>query len=142
MLIKIKLIFFIFLLGNILFSNPIDFLKQNKIIEIKDQDAKGIMLTNWDNSNFYLLDVRTLKEYEEYNLNFPRIMLLDYYHSTFAKQLFRLPTNRIYFLYCHSGYRSRQTIQKLKKQQVIFNKLYHLKTGLKKIKLKQFKFLK
>ena len=104
------------------------------IVDIKNSDAKDLITTNWANTNFYLLDIRTLEEYESYYLDFPRAIFVDYYHSNFIQVLERLYTNNIYLLYCHGGYRSKKTIQKIKKQKLHFKKIYHLKKGVKEWK--------
>ncbi|WP_066225692.1 HesA/MoeB/ThiF family protein [Formosa haliotis] len=75
--------------------------------------------------DFFLLDVRTLKEHNMFHLSHDYHIPLKELHERY----FELKTEKPILVYCQSGRRSAQAIKLLKKLNVN-NKLYNLKNGL------------
>ncbi len=82
-------------------------------------------ITKRDKKNV-ILDVRTLQEFNDGHIK--NAKMLDFYKSDFAKKLSKLDKTKRYFIYCHSGNRSGQTLQLMKKMK--FQQVYNLKYGM------------
>lgn len=79
--------------------------------------------------NFAILDVRTPEEIAEGKLD--NALEIDFYAENFEDQLAELPRDVNYYVYCRSGGRSGQTIEKMKNMG--FQKSYNVKGGYKAI---------
>ena len=73
-----------------------------------------------------LLDVRTPREYNNGHLQEAR--LVDFYQEDFQKEIEKLPKDKSYLVYCHSGGRSGKAVQMMR--QMGFEKVYDLKGGV------------
>jgi rhodanese-related sulfurtransferase len=73
-----------------------------------------------------LLDVRTPEEFAEGHIS--GAVNIDYYNSKFDEHINSLDTSTPVLVYCHSGKRSHNTAQKLKK--IGFHTIYELKGGI------------
>ncbi|MDR9375355.1 MAG: rhodanese-like domain-containing protein [Schleiferiaceae bacterium] len=79
-----------------------------------------------EHPNTVLLDVRTPREYNNGHLKEARLM--DFYQEDFQKELEKLPKDKSYLVYCHSGGRSGKAVQMMR--QMGFEKVYDLKGGV------------
>lgn len=78
-----------------------------------------------DKTNSILLDVRTPKEYSKGSIE--GAININYYDDDFSKQLQKLDTTKIVFVYCKLGGRSASAAKKIAK--LGFPKVYDLKGG-------------
>jgi rhodanese-related sulfurtransferase len=62
--------------------------------------------------NLLILDVRTPKEFDQGHIE--KAVNIDFYSSTFKKDLSRLDRKKNYLVYCRSGNRSMQTLNIMK----------------------------
>lgn len=88
--------------------------------------ARLLTMHNAGNTDFVILDIRTPKEFRRGHIK--GAVLLDYHHAQFINSLQRLDKSKVYFIYCHTGYRSSRTIRMVKKMG--FSTIYHLKRGI------------
>jgi len=78
--------------------------------------------------NVQLIDIRTPKEYEEGYID--NAINIDYYDKVnFLKQFDKLNKTKPIYIYCHSGIRSHNAIDKL--LTLGFTKIYDYKGGYK-----------
>ena len=75
-------------------------------------------------SDLYLLDVRTLGEYQQARLEGARLIPID----QFAKRLSEVPKNRPILVYCAVGSRSAQIVNYLARQG--YPEIYNLYGGI------------
>jgi len=76
--------------------------------------------------NSVILDVRTSQEYERGHL--PGAVLMDIYTPGTNERLNKLDPSKTYYVYCHSGARSRSIVYLMRKQG--FAKSYNIKGGI------------
>ena len=76
--------------------------------------------------NPQLIDVRTLKEFNEERL--PGVILIDVKEETFETLIQKLDKTRPVFVYCRSGKRSMDAAKILEKNE--FKTVYNLKGGI------------
>lgn len=74
--------------------------------------ANDLIQANKQNSNFVILDVRTQTEYSAGHIK--NACQLDYYSTTFDSDLNKLVKTNTYIVYCKSGVRGGNTIEKMK----------------------------
>lgn len=86
---------------------------------------KKIIDTSGD-KNYVLIDVRTSAEYKESHID--KSINIDFYATNFKDQIKKLDKSKKYLLYCHSGNRSGQTLDLMKKAD--FLEVYNLKGGI------------
>lgn len=79
-----------------------------------------------DDPRFFILDVRTLAEYEQGHIAGSK--LLDSASPLLDKQLLELEPNATYLVYCRSGRRSAEVAEKMEKMG--FFLVYDLEGGL------------
>ncbi|MDD2717919.1 MAG: rhodanese-like domain-containing protein [Candidatus Wallbacteria bacterium] len=102
---KLFVIFLVsFTAGMILKGFTYQALKLKSAHEITVNEAKAIIDSNLENSNFMLLDVRTLAEYQQGHLK--NAVNIDYY-ADFAEKIKTLNKDFSYVLYCRSGKRGK-----------------------------------
>ena len=88
-----------------------------------------------DKPDTVVIDVRTPQEVAEGTI-VPNPKNIDFYKADFEQKIAALDKNKTYFLYCHSGNRSHQSVEKMK--ALGFTKVYDLKGGIKAWKGKLF----
>lgn len=76
--------------------------------------------------NFFILDVRTQKEYAEGHIK--GSINIDYYSDTFKQELKKLNRDSTYLVYCRSGHRSAKASQMMKK--LGFRRVYNMLGGI------------
>jgi len=73
-----------------------------------------------------ILDVRTNQEYERGHL--PDALLMDIYSPGMEIRLKELDPSKTYYVYCHSGARSRSIVYLMRKQG--FSHAYNIRGGM------------
>jgi len=69
-------------------------------------------LRQYDSKSAVLLDIRTRQEYERGHL--PGAMLIDMYAPDAGMKLMELDRSGRYYVYCHSGLRSRSVVKRMR----------------------------
>lgn len=83
-------------------------------------------LQTGESGNSVILDVRTKQEFETGHL--PEAILIDIYSPGAEEKLMELDPSKTYYVYCHSGARSRSVVFLLRKQG--FTKSYNITGGM------------
>ncbi len=78
-------------------------------------------------TNFVILDVRTLAEFKSGHIE--GAINIDYKSADFQENIGQLDKNKAYLVYCKAGVRSAYSIGIMK--NLNFNNLYHLFEGIK-----------
>ena len=81
---------------------------------------------NLEKTDFVLLDIRTLPEFEAGHIEGAQI--LDFYSKDFVQNLNNLDRNLPYLIYCRSGNRTGQTMGLM--QKLDFKNVSDLKNGI------------
>jgi len=89
-----------------------------------DYDSFKKMLE--EDKNSILIDVRTFGENK--SLRIPNAIQIDIHKPNFLDQIEKLDRSKSYFIYCHSGGRSRSACKQMK--DMGFEKVYNLKGGI------------
>ncbi len=93
---------------------------------ISVEEAYRLIEENKDNPDFTIIDLRTESEYNQgYILN---AINIDYYSHDFSQTLKSLDKSKTYLIYCRSGNRSGNTLDKMKKLD--FEIVYNLAKGI------------
>lgn len=95
------------------------------VTNVNTEKAREIIAEYYQNPNFAILDVRTPEEYEISHI--PDAFNIDFYSPVFSEELNKLDKSMIYLIYCRSGNRSSQAIEKMIK--LGFKNIYHLNRG-------------
>ncbi len=95
------------------------------VTNVNPEKAREIIAEYYQNPNFVILDVRTPEEYEISHI--PDAFNIDFYSPVFSEELNKLDKSMIYLIYCRSGNRSSQAIEKMIK--LGFKNIYHLNRG-------------
>lgn len=102
--------------------------------EVSDQVSQDILATdayqmiqqNLTNENFVILDTRTPGEYKRGHLE--NAFFVDYSSPSFKAEIEKLDKNKKYMIYCHSGGRSKTTLNMMKK--LGFKEAYNMIGGI------------
>ncbi len=94
-------------------------------INLSAQDFATALEKYKNDPNTILLDVRTMDEYNAGHIKGAKEV--DYYAPDFMAKLSALDKNKRYFIYCRSGHRSGDTLQKMK--SLGFKEVYNLQYG-------------
>lgn len=81
---------------------------QTKDGDVTVAEAKEMM----QDEDVVVLDVRTPEEYEKGHIE--GATLINFYSDDFEQKINELPKDKEYVVYCHSGNRSGQAVQKMK----------------------------
>lgn len=93
---------------------------------INVQEAAILIDSKNNHTDFVILDVRTPEEFDQGHLQ--NAILLDYYTQSFLDELNQLEKHKIYLVYCHSGKRSRKTLNLMK--NLGFTEVYNMSGGI------------
>ncbi|MEM3506971.1 MAG: rhodanese-like domain-containing protein [Candidatus Bathyarchaeia archaeon] len=96
------------------------------IASITPKEAYELILKNEDNSNFIIIDLRTLEEFE--NEHIEGAINLNYYSETFMNELNELDKNKTYLIYCRSGARSKSVLGLM--NEFGFKEVYEISGGI------------
>ena len=91
-------------------------------IDISASEFAKIM----NQQDIVLLDVRTTREYNQGHLE--NSTLIDMYQSDFKKNILSLDKQKTYYIYCHSGSRSRSATKLMRQNG--FLKAYNIEGGI------------
>lgn len=105
---------------------PIYIEKGTKVSELSAKEALSMINRNKDNSDFIILDIRTLEEYESGHLE--NSIRIDFYSEDFEEQLDKLDKNKTYLIYCRSGNRSSKALNIM--LEIGFKEVYHISGGI------------
>ena len=143
-------LFFIFLITFLVFSfsgcsSSQKFVNERNLETSFNSNKKYVSVSAYEfnkllsskENNYVLLDVRTKEEFNEEHIE--GAVLLDFYLENFDFKLSQLDKNKIYFVYCRSGNRSGQTLEKMK--ELGFKNVYNLKGGINDWKKQNYKLL-
>ncbi len=89
-------------------------------------EAYQMIQDNQSNPNFVILDVRTPTEFKEQRI--AKSINIDFYASDFETQLQKLDKHKKYLVYCRSGNRSGQALQKM--LNLGFTDAVHMEGGI------------
>ena len=81
-------------------------------LEMEPVQVSKMLETDPKHLNLLILDVRTPKEFDQGHIE--KAVNIDFYSSTFKKDLSRLDRKKNYLVYCRSGNRSMQTLNIMK----------------------------
>jgi rhodanese-related sulfurtransferase len=95
-------------------------------LHVDTQGADDLIQQNVDNTDFYLIDVRTAEEFKAGHL--ANANYIDFYQKDFISQLEKLDKDKTYLLYCRTGRRSANALEMMKK--LGFNEAYNMKGGI------------
>ncbi|MCF7858237.1 MAG: DUF1573 domain-containing protein [Candidatus Cloacimonetes bacterium] len=95
------------------------------VIDVKVFKASKIIKSFADNDDFVILDVRTKPEYTAGCLS--EAVNIDYKAPDFRKIISLLDKNKIYLVYCKSGFRSLRSIEIM--AELGFENIYHMQEG-------------
>jgi rhodanese-related sulfurtransferase/glutaredoxin len=79
--------------------------KEEKFATISTKEAKKLIEENKDNSNFVILDVRTLAEFNENKID-EKAINIDVENPDFVSEINKLDKTKNYLVYCRTGRRS------------------------------------
>ncbi len=105
---------------------PIYIEKDAQVSELSAKEAFSMINRNKDNSDFIILDIRTLEEYESGHLE--NSIRIDFYSDDFEEQLDKLDKNKTYLIYCRSANRSSKALNIM--QELGFKEVYHISGGI------------
>ena len=92
------------------------------ITEIDVQEAKYLIQKNKGKSDFIVLDVRTMEEYNEEHI--PSALNIDIRRDDFDEEIAKLNRKKTYLVHCHSGQRSSRAVELM--EEWGFTKLYNV----------------
>ncbi len=105
-------------------GNPNDTDHVSKDIDVKE--AQQMIQDNLNNQDFVILDTRTPREYENGHLE--NSVFLNYSSPTYKQEIEKLDRTKKYLIYCHSGGRSKTTLNMMK--EMGFSEAYNMKGGI------------
>ena len=78
------------------------------------------------NADVVILDVRTSREFEQGHIE--NAILLDVYSTGAGERINQLDKNKVYYVYCHSGVRSRSVVNFMR--SLGFEESYNIQGGI------------
>ena len=84
------------------------------------------LLSNSNNNNSFLLDVRTKEEVIEKKIT--NSINIDFYSDSFKDSILRLDKSKTYYVYCRSGRRSLNTVEFMRENG--FKESYNVDGGI------------
>ena len=116
----------VFLLLSIYFINAENSKSKGVFMNLSVEEFYKKIIDTSGDKNYILIDVRTPAEYKESHID--KSINIDFYAKDFKDQINKLDKSKKYLLYCHSGNRSGQTLDLMKKAD--FLEVYNLKGGI------------
>ena len=107
------------------FSTGEDEPDEHFLTDVTIAEAKTIIQNNEGNENFIIIDVRTPSEYN--NGHIENAVNVNYYDD-FETNIDTFDRNKTYLVYCGSGTRSRNAVNKMY-YEMGFTKIYHMYQG-------------
>ncbi|MCF7858239.1 MAG: DUF1573 domain-containing protein [Candidatus Cloacimonetes bacterium] len=112
-------------------------LQQSSVIDVSILEAESIIANQQGNVNFVILDVRTKPEYEAGCIN--EAVNIDFKAPDFRKIISLLDKNKIYLVYCRSGFRSLRSIEIM--AELGYENIYHMQDGFDGWKAQGLEFI-
>ncbi len=113
--------------------------REVKIIKnIIPKEAYVLIQNNKDNLSFVILDVRTLEEFKYKHLE--NAKNLDFFLAGFKDSLNELSKDKIYLIYCQTGYRSGVVLDMMNKLN--FKQVYNMSLGIVQWELEALPLIK
>jgi rhodanese-related sulfurtransferase len=100
--------------------------KETDIKIISVQQANELIEKNDENSEFVILDVRTIEEHETGHI--PDSVNINYKSPKFREEVSKLDKEKIYLTYCRSGARSTKSAEIMK--ELGFQNIYMIDGGI------------
>ncbi len=100
--------------------------QENKVEDVTALEAFALIKENLDNSDFFIIDVRTPAEYKDGHLK--GAVNINLISETFKEDVAKLDSSKIYLIYCRSGYRSSLAVSIMQKLE--FACIYHMANGI------------
>ncbi|MFO7890052.1 MAG: rhodanese-like domain-containing protein [bacterium] len=101
--------------------------KENQVIkDMSAEEAYQLIQDNKTNDDFMIIDVRTESEFDQGHIQ--DAINIDYYSPDFTELLDDLDKNKTYLIYCRSGNRSGNTLNKM--ENLGFKEVYNLVGGI------------
>jgi rhodanese-related sulfurtransferase len=94
--------------------------------DILVREAFQMIKENISNPDFIILDTRTPSEYQRGHISNSKF--INYASSNFKNEIQQLDTSKVYLIYCHSGGRSKTTLNLMKKYG--FKEAYNMIGGI------------
>lgn len=94
--------------------------------DILAKDAFQMIQDNLNNESLIILDTRTPDEYNRGHLQ--NSLFIDFSSPSFKLEIEKLDKNKKYLIYCHSGGRSKTTLNMMKK--LGFKEAYNMIGGI------------
>lgn len=94
--------------------------------DILAKDAFQMIESNQTNEEFVILDIRTPGEYKRGHIQ--NSFFIDFSSSSYKAEVEKLDRNKKYVVYCHSGGRSKTTLNLMKK--LGFKEAYNMIGGI------------
>ena len=95
--------------------------------DITVQQADSLIKVEADNTDFVLLDIRTLAEYNKGHLKNSK--MINYLSRRERTEFWKLDKQKSYLIYCRSGVRSAALLKKMKKRH--FEEVYNMLGGIR-----------
>lgn len=95
-------------------------------LEMEPVQVSKMLVTDPKHLNLVILDVRTPKEFDQGHIE--KAINIDFYSSSFKKDLSRLDRKKSYLVYCRSGNRSMQALKIMK--ELGFGKVASMTGGI------------
>ncbi|RLF58776.1 MAG: rhodanese-like domain-containing protein [Thermoplasmata archaeon] len=103
-LIGVVLISIVILQGCTTTEDDSPYSKTQTLLDITAIESYYLIQNNTENPNFIIIDIRTPEEYESGHL--ADSIIIDYYESTFEKDIDQLDKEKTYLIYCRTGRRT------------------------------------
>lgn len=110
--------------------------KKKNYKDVEPKDAFTILEKHRGDPNYIPLDVRTPQEYGEGHIE--NSQLLDVNSPHFEEDVKKMDKDKIYYIYCRSGVRSKKAAKIMGKQG--FKDIYNIIGGFEKWKGKRLPF--
>lgn len=101
--------------------------QENKVLQnMSAEETYQLIEENKGNADFIIIDIRTEVEYDQGYIQ--NAINIDYYLPDFSQTLQNLDKNKTYLIYCRSGNRSSNTLNRMNKLD--FMEVYNLEGGI------------
>jgi len=103
-LIGVVLISIVILQGCTTTEDNSPYSETQTLLDITAIESYYLIQNNTENPNFIIIDIRTPEEFESGHL--ADSIIIDYYESTFEKDIDQLDKEKTYLIYCRTGRRT------------------------------------
>jgi len=114
-------------------QNKLDSITAQTLENISPEESENLIAQNGGNSDFVILDVRTLTEFNSGHI--ANAIQIDYYADDFNSQLEKLDKEKTYLIYCRTG--NRSSLASSTMQELGFKKIYNMIGGINQWKAEE-----